>query len=421
MSVVYAWASGPVQSSSPAGIPSVRTASGKASRSRPTDFSTGCFTDAIFLIISGWKPKYAFNRSDEEQRRRCPLCRGTIPPSREEISHIKLAKSITKNTSHPRYDKYAEQVKQFKAKYGEDWEDSRIEYSSDFVSIPIYVARAASTGNFRTVLQWLGKGSIKERVNAKYEGNTGLLFMAAVNGHHDLMSYLLLNGADENTIEPSGASLLAQFCKDKKDYPKTVRMLLSWGAELFLHGKQITKEEKLELCDYFSERNTTARLLSSELGGRRCEIVSAPNTHGNLIGKTCVVEEYVTESDQYKVTVEFTNEDLLLGADNLKRRDRTPRDPGYYVEWKINRLIRREFESNEECQAFIASLSAEKDEVGEVDPDAENKAEQAAADLLAELGLGDLDGPSSSASKKEKQPVAAGKKKKRGGKKKGRK
>ena len=45
---------------------------------------------------------------------------------------------------------------------------------------------------------------------------------------------------------------------------------------------------------------------------------------------------------------------------------------------------------------------------------------EAAAALLAELGLGDLEGPSSSASKNN-QPAASGKKKKRGGKKKGRK
>ena len=96
-------------------------------------------------------------------------------------------------------------------------------------------------------------------------------------------------------------------------------------------------------------------------------------------------------------------------------------DPGYYVECKNNRLIRRDFKSNEECQAFISNLGPDEDKVAEVDPDAEAKSEQAAADLLAELGLEDLDDPSSTVSKKEKQTVAAGKKKKRGGKKKGRK
>ena len=57
--------------------------------------------------------------------------------------------------------------------------------------------------------------------------------------------------------------------------------------------------------------------------------------------------------------------------------------------------------------------------MGEVDQDAEAKAEQAAADLLAELGLDDLEGPIVEESNKKKQ--SSGKKKKRGGKKKGRK
>ena len=134
-----------------------------------------------------------------------------------------------------------------------------------------------------------------------------------------------------------------------------------------------------------------------------------------------MVDEYIGESDRYKVTMEFTNEVLLLGSGHLKRRDRTPHDPGYYVECKNNRLIRRDFKSNEECKAFIAIPRADKEGLIDVDPDAEAKAEQAAADLLAELGLEDLEGPSISVSKKEKQPSSASKKKKRGGQKKRRK
>ncbi|EJK52117.1 hypothetical protein THAOC_28647, partial [Thalassiosira oceanica] len=94
-------------------------------------------------------------------------------------------------------------------------------------------------------------------------------------------------------------------------------------------------------------------------------------------------------------------------------------DPGYYLECKNNRLTRRDFKSNENCQAFIASLGSDVMKSSDVNPDAEAKAEQAAADLLSELGLGDLEGPSSSSSKKNNQS-ASGKKKKRVGKKKGR-
>ena len=77
---------------------------------------------------------------------------------------------------------------------------------------------------------------------------------------------------------------------------------------------------------YGNENAAIANLMLSELGGRRCEIVSTTNSRGDLVGKTCVVEEYIEESNQYMVTMEFTNEVLLLGVDNLKRRDRTPHD-----------------------------------------------------------------------------------------------
>ena len=332
------------------------------------------------------------------------------------------------NTSDPDYDEYAERVKQFEAKYGEDWESTMVEYSSDFIDLPMYVAEAAVMGNLRTVLQWLGKGIIKDRVNAKCQeggGNASLLWVAATNNRHDLMSYLLLNGVDVNILEATGASVLSASCFFN-DSSKTIRLLLSWGAELFEEGQQMTKEQKLACVkDRFSRRgnDATSQLLSLDLGGRRCEIVSAPSNRGDLAGKTCVVEEHIKESDQYKVTMEFTNEVLLLGATSLKRRDRTPQDPGYYVECNNNRLVRRDFKSNEECQAFITNLSAHEEESAEVDPDAEAKAEQAAADLLAELGLEELEGPNTNAQNKEEKTVLvpAGKKKKRGGKKKGRK
>ncbi|EJK47029.1 hypothetical protein THAOC_34283 [Thalassiosira oceanica] len=206
-------------------------------------------------------------------------------------------------------------------------------------------------------------------------------------------------------------------------HPTAVKILLSWGAEIFAEGRRVRSQELKQLVDknIIQGNATVANLISSELGGRRCKIVSAPNTRNDLLGKTCVVGQQIKKSGQYEVTVEFTNESLLLGADNLVRCDRTPEDPGYFVECKNNRLIRRDFESNEECRAFIASLSAHEG-VDEVDPDAEAKAEQAAADLLAELGLDDLEDANSNTPKKgARSAPPAGKKKKRGGKKKGRK
>ncbi|EJK47886.1 hypothetical protein THAOC_33367 [Thalassiosira oceanica] len=431
----FAWASGLIRWSFRAGIPSARTASGKTDARTLALPKRNSAVDKprrthFLLLISGWKTKYSiYGRRTEEQRgRRCPLCRGTIPPSREQISLIKMTEFAMKkmNKSDPDYEAYARKVKQFEAEYGEDWEDTAIEYGNDCVSLPFYVVEpAAKGGNFRTTtLQWLGKGNIKDRVNAKCEnaGNIGLLFLAADAKEHDLMIFLLLNGADVNIMTSDGFSALATICNGS-GYLTAVKILLSWGAEIFIEGRRASSQDMKQL--YFKTimkgNVAVANLLSSELGGRRCKIVSTPDTRDDLVGKTCVVGGHIEKSSNYEVTVEFTNESLLLGADILERCDRTPQDPGYFVECKNNKLIRRDFESNEKCQAFIASLG--KDEgLLEVDPQAEAKAEQAAADLLAELGLDDLEDVNSNAQKKvARSAPPAGKKKKRGGKKKGRK
>ncbi|EJK48205.1 hypothetical protein THAOC_33018, partial [Thalassiosira oceanica] len=319
-------------------------------------------------------------------------------------------------------------VKKFEAEYGEDWEDTAIEYGNDSVSLPFYIVEATRGGNFRAALQWLGKGNIKDRVNAKCEsvGNVGLLFFAALTDECDMVTFLLLNGANVNITNSTGSSVLTSICNGRKGRRghTAIKLLLSWGAELIDEDKQISSYEMKRLVDQnIMEGNATVtNLISSDLGGRRCKIVSAPNTRDDLVGKTCVVGRHIKKSGLYEVTVEFTNESLLLGADNLERYDRTPNDPGYFVECKNHRLIRRDFESNEECRAFVAGLGADEGGLAKVDPEAEAKAEQAAADLLAELGLDDLEDASSNAPKKgARSAPPAGKKKKRGGKKKGRK
>jgi len=192
---------------------------------------------------------------------------------------MKLSKSFMENTAHPRYDECAREVEQFEAEYGKDWESTVIEYDKDFVSLPKYVAVAA---DFRTVLQWLHKGNIKERVNAKSEdgGSVSLLLFAATRNQPDLMSYLLLNGADVNILESLGGSVLTVVTCANGNHSQAARLLLSWGAEFFVDGKQKTKELKMDTCDEISRSGNVAvaKLMSSELGGRRCEIVSTTNT-----------------------------------------------------------------------------------------------------------------------------------------------
>ncbi|EJK53230.1 hypothetical protein THAOC_27383, partial [Thalassiosira oceanica] len=96
-----------------------------------------CSLTRIFDCGSGWKPKYACDRPEGEQRRRCPLCRGAIPPSQEQIAEMKLYKSLMQDTSDPDYEVYAARgVKQFEEQYGKDWDGTIIEYDDDFLNLP---------------------------------------------------------------------------------------------------------------------------------------------------------------------------------------------------------------------------------------------------------------------------------------------
>ena len=155
--------------------------------------------------------------------------------------------------------------------------------------------------------------------------------------------------------------------------------------------------------------------MESELGGRRCEIVNL-SSRPELNGKTCIADEYLPATNQYKVTLETKKKEvLILSPDNLKRRDRTPQDCGYYIEFKNGRTIRHDFDSSEECQAFVAAMNRVETQPA-VTEEAEAAAEQAAAELLAELGLDDSQAKVSSGNDHAKRS-----KKKKGGKKKKRK
>ena len=113
-----------------------------------------------------------------------------------------------------------------------------------------------------------------------------------------------------------------------------------------------------------SGNNTLANLVSSEFGGRRCEVINLPN-HPHLNGKTCVVEKYITKKDKYKIIFEGSGNAALVGPNNLKRRDRTPLDCGYYISFKNGKMSRREFATKEECQAYVLSLDSSIGDVKE--------------------------------------------------------
>ncbi|EJK76366.1 hypothetical protein THAOC_01874 [Thalassiosira oceanica] len=344
-------------------------------------FCAGCLDE--------WRSRYGV---EEEMRRKCPICRARIPPSKEMAEE----------------------------KVGADWDGVTVLEDNNVtppVAIPDYISEATVKGDIKPVLRWISLDRAEDRVNAINKTEMGCLSalqLAAMGTSLTLATLLLQLGADVDQRNNEGYTaigiVLHSPIASTEDINKVVRLLLSWGASFFSEGDCSKRQCVAEARSV--NRHEIAGLLESELGGRRCEIVNLSPRPG-LNGTTCVADEYLPGSNQYRVTLETkSREALILDPENLKRRDRTPQDCGYYIEFKNGRTIRHDFDSNEDCQAFVLALNR-----GEARPavteEAEARAELAAAELLAELGL---DGPSSGVRASDEQ---AGKpKKKKGGKKK---
>ncbi|EJK73015.1 hypothetical protein THAOC_05391 [Thalassiosira oceanica] len=231
-----------------------------------------------------------------------------------------------------------------------------------------------------------------------------------------LVALLLQLGAYINKRNCQGTTAIGIALHDHspfasaKDKSDLTRLLLSWGASFFSEGECSKRKCVAEARN--DNNHKIADLVESELGGRRCEIVNL-SPRPELNGKTCVADEYLPGSNQYRVTLETkSKEALILDPENLRRRDRRPQDCGYYIEFRNGRTIRRDFDSNEDCQAFVSALNR-----GEARPavteEAEARAEQAAAELLAELGLNDSPIESFSGFKNKKSKKKGCKKKKK--------
>ncbi|EJK70364.1 hypothetical protein THAOC_08282 [Thalassiosira oceanica] len=326
-------------------------------------FCDGCLNE--------WRSRYGV---EEEMRRKCPICRARIPPSREMVASLlsyrahKQKLEDINDTSSERYHAICYALEQAEEKVGADWDGVTVlEDNNDksTVEMPDYIRQAIIKGDNISVLRWINANQAEDRANAVTSAemlSAPALSVACIGGCLELMTLLLQLGANIN----------ARNCKG------------------------ITAIQRL-----FTPSN-----LAKEGVSDRPE----------LNGKTCVADEYLPDSNQYKVTLETKSKEVLvLSPGNLKLRDRTPQDCGYYVEYKHGRTIRRDFDSSEDCQAFVAALNRDETQPS-VTKEAEARAEQAATELLAELGLDESQSKVSTGDDHAKRS-----KKKKGGKKKRRK
>jgi len=316
--------------------------------------------------LDGWKSKFGAQYRKKEKTKLCPLCREKIPPSKDMIIQLeyhrkqKYELEAKGDTASRGYMNQLRDIKDLEEQIG-DYEGEGLDYDG-CIEIPTEIAKAVMENNIKSVVDWLGSPVDEKRLNARGSGclNATLVHLAIHNKNSGLLSILLQYGADVNALDANGYTPLIIATEA---YVEKAKILLEWGAEIFLPHFVLHAQEEAKLSNreafvnaMIDDRNTKLmNLLSSEFGGRRCEVINLPN-HPQLNGKTCVVEKYIAKKERYKVIFEGSGNAALVGPNNLKRRDRTPLDCGYYITFKNGRMSRREFATKEECQEYISSL-----------------------------------------------------------------
>ena len=317
--------------------------------------------------LDGWKSKFGDHYRKKDRSKSCPLCRKEIPPSKDMLSQLEFYRRQKRrleaegDTTSDMYLNHLEQIKKLEAEIG-TYDGEGLDYDGGCIELPKEIFTAVATNNIKSVMDWLGSPVDMKRLNARYPDhlNSTLVHLTIDLENSDLLSMILQNGAVINALDAKGFNPLMLAPRRGLEQ---ARILLEWGVEIslppnMLHLRGINESNRdafIRAANQAFGENKLTKLISSEFGGRRCEVINLPN-HPQLNGKTCVVEKYITKKDKYKIIFEGSGNAALVGPNNLKRRDRTPSDCGYYISFKNGKISRREFATKEECQEYVASL-----------------------------------------------------------------
>jgi hypothetical protein len=313
--------------------------------------------------LEGWRSRY-----DIQSTRTCPECRSSIPPSREMMARLETSRSLLDllkarlNSSEPlpvlsllsdmerirefpqeeqqdylrlvyqkRVRKIEVYVRDIEASLGEvkDGHGLLQEENVSFEILPQEVLQAVGNNEMSKIVEWLGPPPIAlERLNSRTSPQTGdcSLVNATVvfDANSSIMEMLLQWGANVDPKDCFGITPLCNACRMLKgDAP--ARLLLQWGAS------KDPMNGALDLAQRAQEHGKTelSQLLQTRLGGRRCELVGLSRC-AELNGLTGIAGRYDADLDQYTLTttMEGTNQEVQVAGVHLKRRDRTPEDPG---------------------------------------------------------------------------------------------
>ena len=259
--------------------------------------------------LDGWKSKFGSpkgsSKSKKERSKSCPLCRKKIPPSKDMMMQLKCHRDLKRQmeakgeTTSSTYKQVTLNVKQLEAEIG-TYDGKGLDYDG-CIEIPEYIYDAVKTNNIKRVMKWLGSPVDKNKLNARDPDhvNATLVHLAVYTFNSGLLSMLLQYGADVNALNANGCNPLMLVATTNGECGTGIeqaKILLEWGTEIIL-PRTILLEDK----DGLSDRNRDAliqvtkqsgnkklgNLISSEFGGRRCEVINLPN-HPQLNGKTCV-------------------------------------------------------------------------------------------------------------------------------------
>ena len=311
------------------------------------------------VCLDGWHKK---SKYDVHQPRNCPMCRHRAKPSPEIITTLHAYSVVLSGLEEgdEDFDKWKNKQENLMSsllKRGhtvEEIVDMVKEYRDSQNLMPAFIANAATGDDAQTILDWLGSPVDEGKLTSEAVGGLTMLHVAASCGHKELTALLLQNGVTVDVYDSLGATPILQSLMNSRGLAnETVTLLYEWGASLEHHVPG-------DSGSYADAMLATLPMFQNELVKRRCELINL-NQRKDLIGQTCIVEKYIAKKDRYKVTTEHSHETFLVGRDNLKQRDRTPDDPGYYITFEGGEYKRHTFASNEECQEFARSLRSGKE------------------------------------------------------------
>ena len=199
--------------------------------------------------MEGWRSRYG---AEEDMRRKCPICRAGIPPSKEMVATMltfradKQRMEDNNETSSEQYHITCYALAEIESWVGVDWDGVTILEDSNgkpAVAMPEYIFKAIKRGDIRTVLRWINANRTEDRVNAVSSaagrsGMSSLLIYACMADNLTLMSLLLQLGANVDYRASCGITVIGlmfyrEASIDGCCMRTRVRLLLSWGLISF--------------------------------------------------------------------------------------------------------------------------------------------------------------------------------------------